>query len=60
MTDSDPDLPDNEDDAAPTAAELEAAGQNSMFGGPDSGATSDPPPAAPAAPEPQTAAPSVS
>ncbi|MEM6856568.1 MAG: DNA polymerase III subunit gamma/tau [Pseudomonadota bacterium] len=32
MTDSDPDLPENEDDTAPTAAELEAAGQNSMFG----------------------------
>ena len=32
MTDSDPDLPDNADGEAPSAAELEAAGQNSMFG----------------------------
>lgn len=45
MTDSDPDLPEatdpaNQDDAAPSAAELEAAGQNSMFG------------AAPMAPQP--------
>ena len=32
VTDSDPDLPETEEDAAPTAAELEAAGQNSMFG----------------------------
>ncbi|MGB3470312.1 MAG: DNA polymerase III subunit gamma/tau [Erythrobacter sp.] len=32
MTDSDPDLPDTEEEAAPSAAELEAAGQNSMFG----------------------------
>ena len=32
MTDSDPDLPETEEDAGPTAAELEAAGQNSMFG----------------------------
>ena len=32
MTDSDPDLPESEQDAAPSAAELEAAGQNSMFG----------------------------
>lgn len=30
MTDSDPDLP--EDDAGPSAAELEAAGQNALFG----------------------------
>lgn len=34
MTDSDPDLPENEEEAQPTAAELEAAGQNSMFGDP--------------------------
>ncbi|MFU7528016.1 DNA polymerase III subunit gamma/tau [Qipengyuania sp. ASV99] len=33
MTDSDPDLPENDVDAAPNAAELEALGQNSMFGG---------------------------
>ncbi|MDY7099257.1 MAG: DNA polymerase III subunit gamma/tau [Pseudomonadota bacterium] len=31
MSDSDPELPENEEQA-PTAAELEAAGQNSMFG----------------------------
>ncbi len=35
MTDSDPDLPENEEENAPSAAELEAAGQNSMFGGSD-------------------------
>ncbi len=32
MTDSDPILPDDEAENTPTAAELEAAGQNSMFG----------------------------
>ena len=32
MTDSDPDLPETEEESAPSAAELEAAGQNSMFG----------------------------
>lgn len=32
MTDSDPDLPESQEEAAPSAAELEAAGQNSMFG----------------------------
>lgn len=32
MSDSDPDLP--EDDTGPTAAELEAAGQNALFGDP--------------------------
>ena len=32
MTDSDPDAPEPEEDVAPSAAELEAAGQNSMFG----------------------------
>ncbi|EAQ29636.1 DNA polymerase III subunits gamma and tau [Erythrobacter sp. NAP1] len=39
MTDSDPDLPDTEEETAPSAAELEAAGQDSMFGGDDVGAT---------------------
>jgi len=39
MSDSDPELP--EDDAGPTAAELEAAGQNALFG--------DPPPPPPVA-----------
>jgi len=32
VTDSDPDLPESQEEAAPSAAELEAAGQNSMFG----------------------------
>lgn len=32
VSDSDPDLPENTEDEAPSAAELEAAGQNSMFG----------------------------
>ncbi|WP_298465462.1 DNA polymerase III subunit gamma/tau [uncultured Erythrobacter sp.] len=43
MTDSDPDLPELEDESAPTAAELEAAGQNSMFGdpAPEAAATSE-------------------
>ncbi len=49
MTDSDPDLPENEEEAPPTAAELEAAGQNSMFGDPEP-AKSEPTPT----PEPQT------
>jgi DNA polymerase-3 subunit gamma/tau len=40
MSDSDPELP--EDDAGPTVAELEAAGQNALFG--------DPPPPPPVAP----------
>jgi len=35
MSDSDPDLPENEEEESPSAAELEAAGQNSMFGGDD-------------------------
>lgn len=45
MTDSDPDLPDTDDKAEPSAAELEAAGQNSMFG------DTPPAPDAPAAAE---------
>ncbi len=32
VTDSDPDLPETDKDNAPSAAELEAAGQNAMFG----------------------------
>lgn len=32
VTDSDPDLPDTDKEIAPSAAELEAAGQDSMFG----------------------------
>ncbi|MCL9982690.1 MAG: DNA polymerase III subunit gamma/tau [Erythrobacter sp.] len=44
MSDSDPELP--EDEPGPTAAELEAAGQNVLFGDPA------PPPPAAAAPEP--------
>lgn len=35
MPDSDPNLPETEEEVAPTAAELEAAGQNSMFGEPE-------------------------
>jgi DNA polymerase-3 subunit gamma/tau len=46
MSDSDPELP--EDDTGPTAAELEAAGQNSMFGDPaPAPAPAPPPPPAP-------------
>lgn len=48
MTDSDPDLPETENENAPSAAELEAAGQNSMFGGPEVG-EGDAPPAPPVA-----------
>ncbi len=43
MSDSDPDLPENEEEAAPSAAELEAAGQDSMFGGDDMGGAAPPP-----------------
>lgn len=50
MSDSDPDLPET-DEPAPTAAELEAAGQNALFGDPD------PTPPPPAAPPPPPAAP---
>lgn len=58
MTDSDPldpvDAPDNvpahEEEAAPTAAELEAAGQNSMFG--DASAETPAPTPAPVEPTP--------
>ncbi|MEM6266943.1 MAG: DNA polymerase III subunit gamma/tau [Pseudomonadota bacterium] len=35
MSDSKPELTEAEEEAAPTAAELEAAGQNSMFGDPE-------------------------
>ncbi|WP_324076321.1 MAG: DNA polymerase III subunit gamma/tau [Erythrobacter sp.] len=45
MSDSDPDLP--EEETGPSLAELEAAGQNSMFGDP-----APPPPAAAVPPEP--------
>ncbi|MEO1047584.1 MAG: DNA polymerase III subunit gamma/tau [Pseudomonadota bacterium] len=47
MTDSDPNLPDTEEETTPSAAELEAAGQNSMFGG-DMGQSPAPPPSEPA------------
>ncbi len=60
MSDSDPDLPENED-TGPSLAELEAAGQSALFG--DPAPPSPPPPAAPAAapavapePAPATAA----
>ncbi|MFN9633962.1 MAG: DNA polymerase III subunit gamma/tau, partial [Erythrobacteraceae bacterium] len=49
MNDSDPDLPDDED-SGPTAAELEAAGQNALFGHP-----SPPPPAETPEPAPKPA-----
>ena len=49
MSDSDQDLPASPEDEAPTAAELEAAGQNSMFG--DASAAPSPSPAASPAPE---------
>jgi len=47
MSDSDPDLP--EDDTGPTASELEAAGQNALFGDPAPAPTAA---AAPPAPKP--------
>jgi DNA polymerase-3 subunit gamma/tau len=53
VTDSDPDLP--EEEAGPTAAELEAAGQSALFG--DAPA---PPPPAPPPPAPAPAAPPAS
>jgi len=49
VTDSEPELPDKDEEAAPSAAELEAAGQNSMFG--------DAPPAEPAPPDLKSEAP---
>ena len=51
MSDSDPELPDTDTDAdsGPTAAELEAAGQNALFGDP---APAPPKPAAAAANQP--------
>ncbi|GMN02789.1 DNA polymerase III subunit gamma/tau [Erythrobacter sp. MTPC3] len=51
MTDSDPDLPDSEQENSPTAAELEAAGQNSMFGDPAPEPASEPAPQNDPAPE---------
>ena len=48
MSDSDPELP--EDEPGPSLAELEAAGQNALFGDP-----SPPPPAAPPEPAPRPA-----
>lgn len=47
MTDSDPELP--EDETGPTAAELEAAGQNALFGDAPT-VVAPPPPAPPSAP----------
>ena len=52
MHDSDPDLDEHEEENGPTAAELEAAGQNSMFGGADMGEAPPPPPAPPPAAAP--------
>ncbi|MFM7348830.1 MAG: DNA polymerase III subunit gamma/tau [Erythrobacter sp.] len=54
MSDSDPDLPEDED-SGPSTAELEAAGQSALFGDP----VPPPPPAAPA-PAPAQAAPAPS
>ncbi|MDJ0642225.1 MAG: DNA polymerase III subunit gamma/tau [Erythrobacter sp.] len=48
MTDSDPDLTQPEEDDAPTAAELEAAGQSAMFGDPEPAAKPAEPSPAPA------------
>jgi DNA polymerase-3 subunit gamma/tau len=48
MSDSDPELP--EEETGPTAAELEAAGQNALFGDPAPAAPVSAPPAAPAPP----------
>lgn len=56
MTDSEPDLTLNDDNDAPSAAELEAAGQNTMFGGAATPPTA-PEPVAPATFEPQTSQP---
>lgn len=55
MHDSDPNLTEPAEDNAPTAAELEAAGQNSMFGDPEPPEKSaEPAPGSPApAPEPE-------
>ncbi|MEM1050824.1 MAG: DNA polymerase III subunit gamma/tau [Pseudomonadota bacterium] len=39
MSDSDPELPESDVEDSPSAAELEAAGQNSMFGGDDMSAS---------------------
>ncbi|MFM7402737.1 MAG: DNA polymerase III subunit gamma/tau [Erythrobacter sp.] len=50
MSDSDPDLPEA-DDAEPSAADLEAAGQSALFGAPD-----PTPPPKPAPPQPTPAA----
>jgi DNA polymerase-3 subunit gamma/tau len=50
MSDSDPELPE-EDDHGPSLAELEAAGQNALFGDP-----APAPPPSPATPEPAPAA----
>ena len=54
MSDSDPDLP--EDDTGPTAAELEAAGQNALFGDHPAPASAPPPVPAPVTPAASPAA----
>lgn len=51
MTDSDPDIPEDAEAPQPSAAELEAAGQNSMFGD-----AADPSPAPDAVPVPDSVA----
>ncbi len=56
MNDSDPDLTLPEEETAPTAAELEAAGQNSMFGDPAPAEKPAEPPPQPAVAAPAPAA----
>lgn len=53
MTDSDPELPE-QDDTGPTAAELEAAGQSALFGDPQPPSRPAPDPVSPAADPSQT------
>ncbi len=55
MSDSDPDLPGDED-TGPTAAELEAAGQSALFGMPDPATPAPAPAPPPVAPAPAPAA----
>jgi len=57
VNDSDPDLPETEEEDRPSAAELEAAGQDSMFGAPVPDGTPAPTPAAPSEPAPASAPP---
>ena len=56
MNDSDPELPETEEEDRPGAAELEAAGQNSMFGEAPAAPAAAPAPAAPPETAPTPAA----